>query len=95
MVDAEERLIQSQESKVKANERASEAVTRLEGLHENVENIFEEKSNLEKDSRLKNKNVNCCVQCRRKMQTTKFYRRKLTRKEKDKKLERKTTKEGK
>ena len=46
-MDAEERLRQSQESKVKANERANEAVTRLEELHENVQKIAQEKSNLE------------------------------------------------
>ena len=53
MVDAEERLRQSQESKVKANERACEAVTKLEELHKNVEMISEEKSNLEKELKIK------------------------------------------
>ena len=38
---------QSQESEVKANEEASEAVTKLKELHENVEKIAQEKSNLE------------------------------------------------
>ena len=47
LVDAEERLRQSQESEVKANEEASEAVTKLKELHENVEKIAQEKSNLE------------------------------------------------
>ena len=52
-MDAEEHLRQSQESKVKANERASEAVTKLEELHENVEKISEEKNNLEKELKIK------------------------------------------
>ena len=52
-MDAEEHLRQSQESKVKANERAREAVTKLEELHENVEKISEEKSNLEKELKIK------------------------------------------
>ena len=52
-MDAEEHLRQSQESKVKANERAREAVTKLEELHENVEKISEEKSNLERELKIK------------------------------------------
>ena len=52
MADAEERLRQSQESKVKANEKASEAVTKLEELHENVEKISGEQSNLEKELKI-------------------------------------------
>ena len=60
-MDAEERLRQSLESKVKANERASEAVTKLEGLHENVEKLSEEKSNLEK--KLKIKERECELLC--------------------------------
>ena len=53
MVDAEERLRQSQESKVKANEKASEAVTKLEEFHKNVEKISKGKSNLEKELKIK------------------------------------------
>ena len=43
---------QSQESKVKVNEKASEAVTKLEELHENVEKISGEQSNLEKELKI-------------------------------------------
>ena len=39
LVDAEEGLRQSQESKDEASERASEAVAKLEELHENVQKI--------------------------------------------------------
>ena len=46
-VDAKERLGQPQESKVKANEKASEAVTTLEEFHENVQKISEEKTLVE------------------------------------------------
>ena len=53
VLHADERLRQSQESKAKANERASEAVTKLEELHENVEKICEEKSNLERELKIK------------------------------------------
>ena len=53
LVDAEERLRQSQESKVKANEKANEAVTKLEELCKNVVKISEEKSNLEKELKIK------------------------------------------
>ena len=53
LVDAEDRLRQSQESKVKANEKASETVTKLEDLHENVQKIAQEKSNLEKELKVK------------------------------------------
>ena len=53
MADAEERLRQSQESKVKAYEKANEAVTKLEELHENVQKIAQEKSNLEKQLKVK------------------------------------------
>ena len=51
-MDAGERLRQSQESKDKANQKASEAVTKLEELHKNVE-ISEEKSNLERELKIK------------------------------------------
>ena len=50
---AEECLRQSQESKVKANEKACEAVTKLEKLQEIVEPISKEKSNLEKELKVK------------------------------------------
>ena len=53
LLDAEERLRDAQESKVKANDIASEALTKLEELHKNVEKIFEEKSNLEKELKIK------------------------------------------
>ena len=53
LVNAEERLRQSKESKVKANKKASEAVTKLEELQENVEKISKEKSNLEKELKIK------------------------------------------
>ena len=53
LADAEECLRQSQESKVKANEKANEAVTKLEELHENVQKIAQEKSNLEKELKFK------------------------------------------
>ena len=52
-MDAEERLRQTQEAQVKANEKASEAVTKLEELHENVEKISGEKSNLERELKIK------------------------------------------
>ena len=94
MVDAEERLIQSQEFKVKANERASEAVTRLEGLHENVEKIFEEKSNLEKELKIKKRECELLCAMQKKDANNQVLQKKVDKK-KDKKLERKTTKEGK
>ena len=47
LADAEEYLRQSQESKVKASKEASEAVTKLKELHENVQKIAQEKRNLE------------------------------------------------
>ena len=53
LVDAEERLRQSQESKVKAIEKANEAVTKLEELHKNVQKIAQEKSNLEGELKFK------------------------------------------
>ena len=53
LLDAEDRLRDAQESKVKANDIASEALTKLEELHKNVEKIFEEKSNLEKELKIK------------------------------------------
>ena len=53
LADAEQRLRQSQESKVKASMIASEAVTKLEELYENVQKISEEKSNLEKELKIK------------------------------------------
>ena len=53
LVAAEERLRQSQDSKVKANKKASEAVAKLEELHENVEKISGEKSNLERELKIK------------------------------------------
>ena len=49
LLDAEDRLRDAQESKVKANDIASEALTKLEELHKSVEKIFEEKGNLEKE----------------------------------------------
>ena len=52
-MDAEECLRQSQESKVIANQRASEAVTKLEELHEYVQKIAQEKSNLEEQLKFK------------------------------------------
>ena len=61
LLDAEERLRDAQESKVKANDIASEALTKLEELHKNVEKIFEEKSNLEKE--LKIKKQECKLRC--------------------------------
>ena len=61
LVDAEERLRQSQESKVKANEKACEAVTKLEDLHENVEKIVQEKKNLEMELEVKKRE--CQVLC--------------------------------
>ena len=61
LVAAEERLRQSQESKVKANERACEAVTKLEELQENVEKIVQEKKNLE--MKLKVKERECQLLC--------------------------------
>ena len=46
-MNTEEHLRQSLEFKVKANEEASEAVTNLKELQENVQKIAQEKSNLE------------------------------------------------
>ena len=53
LVDAEERLRQSLESKVKADKEAREAVTKLGELHENVQKIAQEKSNLERELKVK------------------------------------------
>ena len=53
LVDAEEHLRQSQESKVKANEEVSELVTKLEELCENAEKIAQEKRNIEMKLKLK------------------------------------------
>ena len=53
LVDVEEHLGQSQESKVKANEEASEAVTKLKELHENVQKIAQEKSILEMELKVR------------------------------------------
>ena len=53
LFDAEEHLRDAQESEVKANEKASEAVTKLEELHENVEKISKEKSSLEEQLKIK------------------------------------------
>ena len=52
-MDADECLRQSQESKVKANEKACEAVTKLKTLRGNVEKMAQEKSNLEKELSIK------------------------------------------
>ena len=52
-MDAEGFLRQSQESEVKANDKASEAVTKLKELQDNVEMISGEKSNLEKELKIK------------------------------------------
>ena len=40
LLDAEDRLRDAQESKVKANDIASEALTKLEELHKNLEKIL-------------------------------------------------------
>ena len=61
LAEAEERLKQSQESKVKANQKASEAVTKLEELHKDVEKIVQEKMNFEME--LKVKERECQVLC--------------------------------
>ena len=53
LVDAEDCLRDVQETKVKANQKVSEAVTKLEELKENVEKISEEKSNLERELKIK------------------------------------------
>ena len=53
LVDAEERLRQSQESKAKANEETNKAVAKCEELCKNVVKISEEKSNLEKELKIK------------------------------------------
>ena len=53
LLDAEDRLRDAQESKVKANDIASEVLTKLEELHKSVEKIFEEKGNLEKELKIK------------------------------------------
>ena len=53
LLDAKDRLRDAQESKVKANDIASEALTKLEELHKSVEKIFEEKGNLEKELKIK------------------------------------------
>ena len=53
VADATDSLRQSQKSKVKANEKANEAMTKLEELHENVEKIAEQKRNLEWELRIK------------------------------------------
>ena len=53
VVGADECLRQSQESKVKANEKASEAETKLKKLRGNVEKMAQEKSNLEKELSIK------------------------------------------
>ena len=53
LVDAEERLRQSQESKAKANEETNKAVAKCEELCKNVVKISEEKNNLEKELEIK------------------------------------------
>ena len=53
LLDAEDRLRDAQESKVKANDIASEALTKLEELHKGVKKNFEEKGNLEKELKIK------------------------------------------
>ena len=53
MIDAEEQIKQSQDSKTKAEEKATEAVTKLEESHENMQKIAQEKSNLEMELNIK------------------------------------------
>ena len=53
LVDAEEQLRQSQESKAKANEKTNKAAAKCEELCKNVVKISEEKSNLEKELEIK------------------------------------------
>ena len=53
MIDAEEQIKQSQDSKTKAEEKATEAVTKLEESHENMQKIAQEKSNLEMELNVK------------------------------------------
>ena len=52
-MDAEERLRQSKNSKVKRSEKTNKAMNRLEDLRENAEKISVEKSNLEKELKIK------------------------------------------
>ena len=53
LVDAEERLRQSQESKAKANEKKNKAAAKCEELCKNVVKISGEKNNLEKELEIK------------------------------------------
>lgn len=53
MADVKEHLRYSQESKAKANKKASEAVTKLDKLHENIERISQVTSSLEKGLQIK------------------------------------------
>ena len=58
MLNAEEQLRQSQESKTKANEKATEAVTRLEESHGNMQQIVQEKKSLEMELKVKERECN-------------------------------------
>ena len=52
-MDVEKRLRDSQESKAKGSAKANKVMTRLEDLEEDVEKIFQEKSNLERELKIK------------------------------------------
>ena len=86
LVDVEERLKQSQESKARANEKTSEVGTKLKDLHENMQRIAQDKNTIERELKFKEQEcVNCCLKCREKTlmrYSTSFFKRKLKRKRK-------------
>ena len=82
LVDAEERLRQSQESKVKANKKACEAVTKLEELHENVQKISEEKNNLEKKLKIEEQEYQLLCAIREKDPYNQVLQKKIDKKRK-------------
>ena len=53
LLDAEEHLRHSDESRAKANRKTSETMTKLESLHENLEKMAQEKSSLERELKIK------------------------------------------
>ena len=82
LVDAEEQLRQSHDSKAKANEKTNKAVAKCEELCKNVVKISEEKSNLEKELKIKERECELLYKMQQKDEYNQVLQKKIDKKRK-------------
>lgn len=82
-MDADERLRHTEESKTKTKEKIRKFVTKLEESHENVEKIFQEKSSLEVELKIKEQECRqLCVMQEQGEALNRLLREKIVKKQK-------------